>query len=247
VCADTLGAFKLATESRLKRERAIDRLRKRLLRRRMPRLQMSFILIATGLVGFVSSFLLLHLGLTNTAIRYPLALSLAYVGFLTQLRIWIFAVRRRYSMDFDADPIDIIDVVNSANGGSASPTSLDKSDFPEPGTDAPSNAGGSVDLPGPDLGEGAIFLIPIAIALAGLVASIYVVYIAPALFAELILDGVIVASLYRRLRHIEPQHWLAGAARRTWIPFVALLLTFSILGFLVTSIEPNADSIGDLF
>jgi hypothetical protein len=233
----------------MKRQRAIDRLRTRLLRRRMPRLQMSFIVISSGLVAFVSSFALLELGFSSTAIRYPVALSLAYIAFLVQLRIWISAVRRRAPVDLASDAIDVLELVGHTDAGSPSGNSNAGNDSPEPDPepDFELTGGDPVDLPGLDLDEGALYLIPIAVALAGLVASAYVVYIAPVLFAELILDGVIVTGVVRRFRRIEPRHWLAGAARRTWVPFAVLLVSASILGFLVESVEPGADSIGDLF
>jgi hypothetical protein len=38
------------------------------------------------------------------------------------------------------------------------------------------------------------------------------------LFAEIILDAVIVSSLYRRFKHLQPDGWLTAALSRTWMP-----------------------------
>ena len=57
-----------------------------------------------------------------------------------------------------------------------------------------------------------------------LLSSLWVVYSAPVLFAELLVDGVLAASLYRRLRGLESQHWLETALKRTVWPFVVTCL-----------------------
>ena len=47
--------------------------------------------------------------------------------------------------------------------------------------------------------------------IAGLVSVVLVLTGAPGLLAELLLDGVIAGTAYRRLREVPTQHWLHGA------------------------------------
>lgn len=81
-----------------------------------------------------------------------------------------------------------------------------------------------------------------------LFSSFFMIYSAPApaLFAELLLDGVLSASLYRRLRGLETPHWLETALRRTALPFVLAAAIVSALGRGMAIYAPEAHSIGDV-
>lgn len=115
-----------------------------------------------------------------------------------------------------------------------------------------SPGGGSGGGRGPSFGldlgaldEGAWVLIPAAIAAAvALGAAIYVVYIAPVLFAELLLDAALSAGLYRRLKGVQGQHWLKSAVRRTAGPAVVAAALLAASGALMQSVYPGASSIG---
>ena len=63
-----------------------------------------------------------------------------------------------------------------------------------------------------------------------LFSSLFVVYSAPTLFAELLLDGVLAAGLYRRLSRVERRHWLETALRRTFWPFLLTAGLAAVLG-----------------
>src|SRR5690348_9831828 len=86
------------------REELIEKVKKRLERHSLPRLQMSLLLALTGATGFLSSFLLLKLGVHSMALRYPVAVALAYGVFLLLLRIWL-----RFQQD-DWGNLDVPDV-----------------------------------------------------------------------------------------------------------------------------------------
>ena len=68
------------------RLRVIPQARRKLETESYPRLQMSLITALTGAFGLLSSFLLLRQGVESMAIRYPIAVLLAYVMFL----IWLW-------------------------------------------------------------------------------------------------------------------------------------------------------------
>ncbi len=73
-----------------------------------------------------------------------------------------------------------------------------------------------------DLDE--LWLIVLALfgLVSGAVLAFYAIYIAPALLAEIFVDGVLIAGLYRRLRGYDTQHWLKAAVKRTWLPVTGM-------------------------
>jgi hypothetical protein len=76
-------------------------------------------------------------------------------------------------------------------------------------------------------------------------ASLYVIYLAPTLFAELLFDGVLSYTLYRRLRKADSTHWLVTAISRTALPFAATAFFLMVIGAAMTSHAPGARSIGE--
>ena len=97
-----------------------------------------------------------------------------------------------------------------------------------------------------DADELAIPLMALLLVAALVLSSLFVVYSAPILFAELLVDGVLAASLYRRLRGLEPTHWLETAVRRTFLPFVLTTAFVVAAGWGMARYAPGADSIGDV-
>jgi len=83
--------------------------------------------------------------------------------------------------------------------------------------------------------------------IGGLIASLYIIYIAPALLAEILVDGVLVAGLYRRVKHIEQRHWLRAAVRRTFLPALLCATLFAVAGYAMQKAFPEAHSIGDVW
>jgi hypothetical protein len=88
----------------------------------------------------------------------------------------------------------------------------------------------------------------VALLAVGLVlSSLFVIYSAPMLFAEVLLDAALSAGLYRRLRGIEADHWLQTAIRRTILPFALTALCVTLAGWGMELYAPGANSIGDVF
>ena len=224
----------------------------------LPRFQMSLILLLTGFVGFLSSYSLLHLGVSQMWIRYPLSILAAYVTFLLLLRLWL-AVQRyagSYDLGINVDfPIDgnIDTSISSADfsvggggdfGGGGAGGSW--------GDSVPSSSGGgnsvvdgiSFDI---DL-EGIIFLIIALAALLGAaIATLYVIYIAPILLAEILVDGLILRSLQKRMKNIERKHWLQTAIQRTLPSAIFCILFFGIAGGALHFAAPEAKSVGEVW
>jgi H+/Cl- antiporter ClcA len=96
-----------------------------------------------------------------------------------------------------------------------------------------------------DLDDGCFWIvIPIAAIVGVGIAMFYVVYFAPVFLAEILVDALLVAGLYKRLQGIEPRHWLLSAVRRTLLPVMLATALFIAAGYLMGRIAPEAHSIG---
>ena len=246
-------------EMRKSRERIIETIKRRLLRKGLPRLQMSLIMLLTGLGGFLASFSLLHLGLGWMWLRSPIAILFAYSLFLLLLRLWLSFQRpqNRISLDFDPASIEIEYL--------PSPRVSDAFSFSGGGGDA-GGAGGGVSwgesassssvssassnssfLDHIDLEEGWLIIVAIVAILGGLLAALYVIYVAPALLAEILVDGVLVTGLYSQLKKVEQRHWLRAAVRRTLLPAILATILFTVAGYAMQKAVPAAHSIGEVW
>jgi hypothetical protein len=235
----------------------VSRLRAYLERAHWPRLQMSLIVLVTGAVGFLASYLMLSSGLQAMWLRYPLAAGLAYLAFVVLLWTWA----RTHDRGF-WDNVDVPDFGSGSgssgsssqwhpgggqSGGGGASSSFDRASssnmWPSSrGVDSSSSEWSAID--GAD--DAIWVLIALAIAAGALLAMGWVIWIAPGLMAELLLDVALAGGLYRRLRRIESQHWLSTVLRRTAIPFLVLALMASLAGFAGARYAPGADSLGDV-
>lgn len=238
---------------RLTRTNAVLRIKRHLERDSFPRIQMSLIVGLTGASGLLSSYLMLQAGVTSMALRYPLALVLAYGFFLFLLWLWL----RTKVEDYDAsDVVDFIPSPGSADcsvpfqggggnfGGGGSSASFDDVAALNPvDPDLGSSLGDAVGSVG-DAEELAIPLIVLIFVVGLALASFYVIYAAPMLFAELLVDGTLSYALYRKIKGAEPQHWLASAVRRTALPFLLTGIFVAVIGAGLAVYAPEAHSIG---
>lgn len=236
-----------------------------------PRLQMFLLVMLTGTAGMAASVTLLHNGVESMPARYPLAVACAYLMFLFLLWLWLRTKADDYldgSFDIplpsgsqDGASISIGDAPvfsggggGYGGGGASGSFQLDDS-LPSPAlpeVDIP--GGGSVgEAVGEAIGgadEGAIPLV-IALLIAALAAvllfaAVYLVYLAPALFAELLVDGALSASLYRRMRGLQTRHWLESAVRRTLVPFVVTAVSLGAIGYAFQWYAPDANTLGEV-
>jgi hypothetical protein len=244
-----------------RRRTEIARIQRLLERLHSPRLQMMLIVALTAAVGFLVSFALLHAGVESLWLRYGLAVAIAYLAFLFFLWCWL---RLRSS--------DLLDGLDLPSPSSGSPHSLHKTWEPGGGQFGGGGSSGSFDdgtavarfsgnsgsassssgsgisdaVGGFDLEEFAVVLLALAALIGAAFAAFWIVWAAPALFAELMLDAALAAGLYRRLRSVEGDHWLNTAVRRTLWPFVGVAVLFSLGGACVQIYVPAAKSIGQV-
>ena len=262
------------------RERLVEKAKERLLRHGLPRLQMSILLALTGASGFLTSFILLKAGVGSMALRYPVAVMVAYGVFLLLLRVWLAIQKDGWGNAGDfVDAADLADMAvdgisglgeaseggfsggGGSYGGAGSSTSFEAPPAPlasyaqqapaavrstaSAGGKSGGGSGFGFDL---DLDEPGVLLVLLALlilAVAVLGAAFYVLWTAPVLLAEVLVDGLILTGLYRRLRKTEePGHWVFAAIRRTWIPALIVAGLFSLSGHLLQKAVPEARSIG---
>jgi len=221
--------------------------RQQLERRGWPRLQMAVIVLATGATGFLASFALLSGGLGSMLLRYPLAVLIAYGMFLLMMWAW---VRWR------ADASDVFDLVDfpaggsggsgySGSGGASGGGGASSSWGPSIGSSPSPGSGGAGALDVLD-GDGLPILAVIAlvtVAAVCVIAAGWVVWTAPALMAELLVDAAIAGGLYRRMRGAQAQGWWWLCVRHTFWPLVGVLSFFIALGALAGHRAPEATTL----
>lgn len=242
----------------LQRTRAIERMRARLEHQHYPRVQMSWIVTLTGLAGLAASFGMLQAGLTAMGLRYFCAMGVAYAAFFLMLWLWLRTrgdVPDPYIGGGDGAALpDFRGAGGTFDGGGASGDYEVMSGAADLADGASSAAGvgdvaGGVGEAAGAAGDAAVPLAVLAVLAlaAGIVfSSFFVIYSAPVLFAELLVDGVLAAGLYRGLREVDQRHWMESALRRTFVPFLLTTLFVTSVGWGMGRYAPEAHSIGEV-
>lgn len=230
------------------RTRAVENMRARLMREGFPRLQMFILVALTGLAGFGASAAMLGAGVDSMAMRYMLAMGVVYIVFFLLLWLWLRTRAADYidilptgSCDTAEDAVGMPGGGGSFDGGGAS-ANFDADTHRsalEAVAENPLEAVASAD-------EGAIPLAVILLALGIALSSLFVIWSAPVLFAEILVDALLAAGLYRRLRMLEPQHWMRAAVKRTILPFALTTLAAGGAGLGMQAYAPEARSLGEV-
>ncbi|MBI5822369.1 MAG: hypothetical protein HZA88_25610 [Verrucomicrobia bacterium] len=212
------------------RERTASMLRRYYERERFPRLIVMVLLLVTGGVGFLASAAMLWLGVRQMWIRYPAAVLVAYTAFIALIRLWAEWERQWIETGRELPELDTKDA-----------------DHPAPTT---KSGWEWLDVATSDLwaiDEGFLPMIVIGV-LFGLVTPLFaVIWIAPELLAEALLNVVLVSAFYRRLRSIEGDHWLTTVIRQTWLPALSAIVVLALVGALMQGLAPEARSIGQVW
>lgn len=261
-----------AGQAGLSRRDRIARARRRLLEETSPRLHMALIVVMTGLIGWLGSFVLLRLGIESMAIRYPMASFVAYLGFLGLIWAWLRTNAEDY-IDPVADQMTSFGSAEPSNPGLAAHGGGSTQEFDgefSGGGGEFSGAGASGNWDAASMTEAAEFdaeageslgetlgsvgdademtipLVVIFVLLGLAFASLYVIYAAPLLLAEVLVDGAIAYAFFRHIRGLDPHHWLGSAIRRSIAPFLLTALFLAAMGMLMTHYAPEARSVGDV-
>jgi hypothetical protein len=238
------------------RKELVDRIRRRLQRDTLARLQLAVIVTGTGLAGFLIAAGLLALGLDSMAVRYGLSVVGAYATFMGLVRLWIELYRRQVdltdALDLaseipgDFDGFDAIGDGGASGGGGAdgawAPLATPIESGPIDASVGETSGGGALDVL--DLDEGWLIAIPIMF-IGALVASALLIWSGPILLAELVLDVVVVSSLYRRLAHSDKRSWFTTTIRKTWVPALVAAVLVVGAGLTLDLVAPEARTIGE--
>ncbi|MDN4037715.1 hypothetical protein [Massilia sp. YIM B02443] len=236
----------------LTRAMAVHDMRARLLREGFPRIQMFILVSLTALAGFGASVALLAAGMDTMALRYLLSVGVAYVVFLLLLWLWLHT-----------SAADYLDVATSGGTGGDTGTAHGPAGFSGGGGSFDGGgASANVDFSASDSGIGAIAekpleaigqaeeaALPLAVLLLVLgiaLSSLFVIWSAPVLFAEILVDALLAAGLYRRLRLLDQRHWMVAALRHTAIPFLLTALVAAGAGWGMQQYAPAAASLGQV-
>lgn len=225
-----------------------------------PRLHMILITALTGAFGLLASFALLQSGVQSMAWRYPLAVLLAWGMFLFLIGLWLRSGTRDWldlpdALDLPSSagraPVDL--PVRSGGGGdfggggaSASFDAPAGNALPQPLADLGDDLGDAVGKAAGSVAEADELMVPLLALLLALglaLASVYLIYIAPTLLAEVTVDGALSVALFRRLRGQDPRHWLTTAVRRSALPFAATALLLALCGAGLAAYAPGAHTL----
>lgn len=259
----------------LGREAVVLQVRHHLQRHGWPRIQMAMMVAATGGLALLSSWAMRHGGLTDMTWRYPLSLAVAWLGFLGLLGLWVRwnADDWGHALDVAGEAVDpLVDGLDLA-GQALSRARVPRPDLPLPGGGdfggggasadfiaapdvvpaAPSGLGRAVgdavgDAVGGVASEADELVIPLVVVVfvAGLaLASLWVVWSAPALLAELLVDGALSWALLRRLREEDRSHWFLTAVRRTAAPFALTAVFLAVCGGVMHAAAPQASTLSE--
>jgi hypothetical protein len=203
------------------------------------------------------------MGLNLMGVRYPVAVALAYLVFLGLVGIWL-SLQRRYSR---ARLVHDRSASRDSSGSGSLVTAGDAVDvatdldsglylLPALSNGSSSAAASSTDGAGSvlkgigdvDDAKGIVVLIVVGLIVlavcASLLACAYVIWEAPVLLAEVLVNGGLMAGMARRLRAEPDQHWTMGVIRRTWPPAFLVGLSFCLVGFGLAWATDGATSMG---
>ena len=237
----------------------------RIQRDEWPRLEMAFIVSLVGATGFLTTVTLLHLGISHMWLRYAIAVSLAYGVFLGLLWCWL------HIRWFDLGNLQMPGPSSGGGtggsgfnggggdfGGGGATGSFEMDATPvEFASDGGGGLAGSsipdIDIDVGDAGEAwplvAIIAVVVGVVLAvgAAIASLWIVWSAPAFLGELAVDAALARGLYKHIRGAYDRYWLKTALRRTFKAFVGLFVLLVAAGVLMQIAVPSATSVGQFF
>lgn len=207
--------------------RRVQRMRDHLETHGWPRLNCLLMVALATCAAFLSSVLLLFaFEVRSMPLRYGVSAVAGYLTFVLLIRAWIWWNHRGFSVDSDFEVLNAV----------AQPGPPGLPDLPD--------AGIPLELGGDDL---LWILIALAIVFAAGAAMFYVIYLAPTLLAEALVDVLIASGIYRGLQRHESTHWTAHVFQRTAIPAVIVVVSAVVAGYALQQIAPEAQSIGGVW
>ena len=248
------------------RKRLVDRMRSRLESGYWPRVHCMLIVSLAAAAAFLTSFTLMLLRVRWMSIRYGVAAIAGYLTFLLLLRGW---VRWRWSRvqlnadgsDFVNGALDNVDLpMPSFSGGGGGGTGFGGGGGRSGGGGASGSwgspvssgggggggkgGGGGLDLDGDDLFW---IIVVVVAAFGGAIAIGYVIYIAPTLLAEAIVNGAVAGKVYHGMQKKDHEFWTEEIFKRTIVSGIVVIVCAIVAGYAFNKIAPEAVSVGGVF
>ena len=207
--------------------------------------------------------MLIRLHVHWMAVRYGVAAIAGYGTFLLLLQAWVRwrwsrvqLERRRQRLHRRRSGIDIPcrrfpqrrERASFAGGGGRSGGGGASGSWGSPGQSAPSVEGRrrqgrrrSLDLDGDDL-----FWVIVAVvaAFGGAIAIGYVIWIAPTLLAEAVVNGAVAGKVYHGMQKQDHEFWTEEIFKRTIVSGIVVIVCAIVAGYAFNKIAPEARSIG---
>lgn len=225
------------------------------------RVHMFVILGGTISVALLTTKILLITHEHNLALRYGIAVVVAFAAFLGFLKLWLgyvgyCAKSARSSgtdwsdfLDFDCDGLstgssdaagELTSGGGSFGGGGATGSWGDAQPVVAP---APSSG---FSLPSIDIDEdfGIIILVAVLVIVIAC-AALWVIWAAPAILGEAAFQASLTVALARRAKKISTGSWVGSVVKSTIIPFVIVLALAVTLGWYAQKKCPSAARLHD--
>ena len=232
----------------LERSKLIERVHKHLEERGWPRLVLLVIVVLSGSAAFLVSFALLSAGVSSMAWRYAIAGTSGYVAFLGLIALYVVWKRRfgEFGAEEAVDVAQWMDLRFPSGSGTPSPHYF--AGGRSGGGGSSSSWGESSASDGGSWFDGDADFVWVLVALAAISAAGlavgYVVWMAPALLAEVLVDAAIVGTVSKQMGLLERRDWTATVIRRTWFPATVMVMMLMVGGWALQQAVPEARSIG---
>lgn len=227
------------------------------------RFHMALILVGTFVAGLVTTKILLELELDALWLRYLIAVVVAYLAFVGLVRVWLAYLAWAARSERDSIGVDALDLVDGmCEAGElfswSSPTSRVVAPGGESGATGASTSWNVADVSGAtgvrgggpvseagvsfgfDLDEAVWILVAAVIVVAVLFVAVYLIWMAPAMLAEVAFEAALASVLVRRAKKAESGGWVRSVIRSTVWPFLAILFFSVVAGWAAQQYCPDA-------
>ena len=189
---------------------------------RRPRQTMAGLVLIASFISFITSALLLKLGMTSMPLRYAFALGLGYAALGFSLWLWA-----------KAHPGDIGSDLTKA-GQRIKPVSA------KTVSERAENVVSSFNIFPSSLADAEFFIV---LLLFGVV--FWLIAAAPTLMAELTLDSLVTVRVYQRLRRMDSSPYLYTFWRITRVPLLIMAVMLIGTAWLLQHYLPTIHTLGD--
>ena len=226
------------------------------------RIHMTLIIAATVATGVLSTRAMGALDVDTMAVRYGIAVVVAWLAFLLLIRVWLWYIGfRARSVDLSADGVDVDfvrigqfwpsapartgDALSGGGGNFGGGGATGAWGSGDSSSSSGSAGGFSLDL-GDDLGAIVLVILVAVAAVMVAGAGLYFIVAAPAVLSEIAFEALLAASLLPRMRKMARRgDWLGAVWRKTVWPFLGILALAIAIGWWAQHICPAARTLPD--